>query len=73
MTTYNVSIPDNKNDFFLEILEFIGAHYEKKSDDSFELPDEQKKILDERLKADKKDFVPAREAQKKLREKYGLL
>ena len=72
MTTYNVSIPDNKNSFFLEFLELIGAQYKKEKEDSFELSEQQKKILDERLKADKKDFIPARESLSKLREKYGL-
>lgn len=55
MTTYNVSIPENKNAFFLEILEFIGARYEKENDDSFELSDEQKKILDECLEEHRKN------------------
>ena len=43
MTTYNVSIPDNKDSFFREFLELIGAKYEKKQD-TFELSDEQKMI-----------------------------
>jgi hypothetical protein len=47
-------------------------HIEEEKEDSFEFSEQQKKILDERLKADKKDFIPAREAQSKLREKYGL-
>jgi hypothetical protein len=45
MTTYNVSIPDDKNSFFLEFLELIGAQYKKENEDSFELSDEQKKNL----------------------------
>lgn len=72
MTTYKVSIPDNKNSFFLEFLELIGARYEKKGDDSFQLSAQQKKELDKRLKASDTDFVPARTALKKLREKHGL-
>ena len=69
MISYNVSIPDEKQSFFQEFLEIIGADYEKKQDD-FELSTEQKKILDERLKSEKKDFVPARETLNKLRQKY---
>ncbi|QIY83686.1 hypothetical protein HER18_09145 [Chryseobacterium sp. NEB161] len=72
MTTYNVSVPDNKNAFFLEILEMIGANYEKNDDGVVELSEQHKKILEERLKADKKDFIPARKAMSQLREKYGL-
>ena len=71
MISYNVTIPDEKQSFFQEFLEIIGADYEKKQDD-FQLSEEQKKTLDERLKSDKKDFVPAREALNKLRQKYEL-
>ncbi|MFC0343964.1 hypothetical protein [Epilithonimonas hispanica] len=71
MISYNVTIPDEKQSFFQEFLEIIGADYEKKQND-FQLSSEQKKILDERLKSDKKDFVPAREALNKLRQKYEL-
>ena len=71
MISYNVSIPDEKQSFFQEFLEIIGADYEKKQND-FELSEEQKKTLDERLKSEKKDFVPAREALNKLRQKYEL-
>lgn len=38
----------------------------------FQLTDEQKKILDERLKIDKKEFISARESLNKIRSKYGL-
>lgn len=71
MVTYNVSIPENKQSFFQEFLDMIGADYEKKADD-FKLTKEQKKILDQRLKHDKKSFIPAKEALKQLREKYEL-
>ena len=39
---------------------------------SFELSNEQKKILDERLKADKKEFISARKALNNIRHKYAL-
>lgn len=71
MISYNVSIPEEKQSFFQEFLEIIGADYEKKQDD-FQLSNVQKKVLDERLKSEKKDFVPAREALNKLRQKYEL-
>lgn len=64
--------PTIKNSFFLEFLELIGAEYKREKADGFELTEQQKKILDDRLKAEKEEFVPAREAQRKLREKYGL-
>lgn len=57
------------------ILEKIWGYADallENRDLTFTLSDQQKKILDERLKADKKDFIPAREALNKLRHKYEL-
>lgn len=71
MITYNVVIPDNKQQFFQEFLELIGANFEKNNQDFF-ITDEQKKILDERLKEDKTSFISARESLSQLRGKYGL-
>jgi hypothetical protein len=71
MITYNVTIPENKEQFFQEFLELIGANYEKDNQDFF-ITNEQKKILDERLKEDKTNFVSARESLGKLRKKYGI-
>ena len=71
MITYNVAIPDHKQQFFQEFLELIGANYEKNNQD-FSLSDEQKKILDQRLDEDKTSFVSARESLSQLRQKYGL-
>ena len=71
MITYNVAIPDSKQQFFQEFLELIGANYEKDNQD-FLITDQQKKILDERLKEDKSSFISARESLSQLREKYGL-
>ncbi|MDQ5929933.1 MAG: hypothetical protein QG594_1715 [Bacteroidota bacterium] len=71
MISYNVSIPDNKQQFFQEFLELIGADYEKNNQD-FSINNEQKKILDERLKEDKTNFISARESLSQLRIKHGL-
>ena len=71
MITYNVVIPDNKQQFFQEFLELIGANFEKDNQDFF-ITDEQKKILDERLNEDKTSFISARESLSQLREKHGL-
>lgn len=56
MNTYSVSIPENKNSFFLEFLDMIGARYEKKQEE-IELTEKQKKTLDKALKQDKKTFI----------------
>lgn len=71
MITYNVSIPENKQSFFQEFLDMIGADYEKNLDD-FKLSKEHKEILDQRLKQDKRSFVSAKDALKKVRNKYEL-
>lgn len=71
MITYHVSIPENKQEFFQEFLELIGADYEKNNRD-YNLSDAQKKMLDERLEEDKTKFIAARESLIQLREKYGL-
>jgi hypothetical protein len=71
MITYNVTVPDNKEEFFQEFLELIGASYNKENED-FYLTDDQKKILDERLREDKSSFISARESLSQLRAKYGL-
>jgi len=54
-----------------KIWDYADALLENK-ELTFTLSDKQKIILDERLKADKKDFIPAREALNKLRQKYEL-
>jgi cell division septum initiation protein DivIVA len=56
MTTFNVSIPDNKISFFQEFLDMIGARYEKKQEE-IELTEKQKKTLDKALEQDKKTFI----------------
>lgn len=71
MILYNVAIPDNKQQFFQEFLELIGANYEKENQNFF-ITDEQKNILEERLKEDKTSFISARESLSQLREKHDL-
>lgn len=72
MTTYNVSIPDDKNSFFLEFLELIGAKYTKENEDSFELSDEQKKILDSQANLNISEYQDNDEFLDELKKKYGL-
>jgi hypothetical protein len=71
MATYSVIIPDNKQVFFQEFLDIIGANYEK-NDVEYQLSDEHKNILDQRLKESKTSFISAREALSQIRTKHGL-
>ncbi|MFY1047137.1 hypothetical protein [Chryseobacterium sp. GP-SGM7] len=72
MSTYNVSIPDDKNSFFVEFLELIGAQYKKENDDFFELSDEQKNILDSQNNFDISEFQDNEEFLAELKKEYGL-
>lgn len=72
MVSYKVNVPENKQSFFQEFLEMIGAEYEKNHSQELELSDEQIKTLDNRLESDKNEFVSARESLEKLRKTYGL-
>ncbi|MCD8539711.1 MAG: hypothetical protein LRY55_08025 [Leadbetterella sp.] len=69
MTTFKVTIPDDKTSFFLQFVELIGASAES---EDFELTNEIKEILDERLKTEETLFVSAREAINKITTKYGI-
>lgn len=69
MTTFRVTIPDDKTSFFLQFIELIGANAES---EDFELTHEIKEMLDERLKTDESLFIPAREAINKIAHKYGI-
>jgi len=72
MVSYKVNVPDNKQSFFQEFLDLIGAEYEKNQNADFELSDVQKETLNERLKSEENEFVSARESLEKLRKTYGL-
>lgn len=54
MTTYNVTIPENKKKFFLEFLELMGVRYEKENEDFLELSDEHKEDEENKIIALKK-------------------
>ena len=71
MTTYNVSIPDNKKAFFLEFLELIGAQYQK-DDSDFLLTDQQKQVLLEQKHLSLDDCMDADDFLKEMQKKYGL-
>lgn len=71
MTTYNVSIPDTKDSFFREFLELIGAKYEKKQD-TFELSDEQKEVLDNQDNFLLSDYEDNDSFVAELKKEYGI-
>ena len=72
MTTYNVQVPDNKNSFFLEFLELIGAKYEKETSDDFMLSEVQKRILLDQEDIRSEECTDAEDFYRELKNKYEL-
>ncbi len=72
MTTYNVSIPDSKNAFFLEFLELIGAEYNKEDEMDFQLTEEQQQILLEQGNISVDECIDANDFFQEMKNKYDL-
>lgn len=72
MTTYNVSIPDSKNAFFLEFLELIGAEYNKEDEMDFQLTEEQQQILLEQDNISVDECIDANDFFQEMKNKYDL-
>ena len=71
MTTFNVSVPEDKTSFFLEVLELIGATYETREGE-FQLTEEQKDFLLRQNDVPVEDCIPALDLYESLKGKYGL-
>lgn len=67
MTTFKVSVPEDKTSFFLE----IGATYEAK-DGAFQLTEEQKRFLLAQNEVPIEECTPAMAVYEDLKAKYGL-
>jgi hypothetical protein len=76
-TTFHLSSAQEVNTDILEAIKIafksrpITITIEEEEQD-FELTDEMKNILDERLMEDQSDYISAEESIKQLRDKYGL-
>jgi len=75
-TTYHL---DSAQDISPDILEAIKIAFRSRpititieEDVDFELTEEMKEILDERLSEDVSDYISAEESISQLKEKYGL-
>lgn len=72
MSTITIHFKDKEEETLIQnILQKMKISFEK-SEDDFELTDEMKKIIDERLLEDESCYVDAEEALQKISEKYGL-
>lgn len=75
MTQITIQIKDKEEEKFVEtFLNKMEIHFTKNDelDEDFELTDEMKKLLDERLNEDKSEAVDAWESLRKIRAKYGV-
>lgn len=72
MTTYNVTIPENKKSFFLEFLKLIDAQYEKKDVQKFQVSAQQKQILDREENLPLSAYQDHDEFLEELKEEYGF-
>lgn len=72
MITYNVSIPEDKQSFFQEFLELIGAQYKKEDEIDFELTQEQKQILLQQENISLDQCMDAEDFYKEMKKKYDL-
>lgn len=75
-TTYHLS---SAEEITTDILDAIKASFKSKAivitveeEEDFELSQEMKNILDERLAEDKSDYISAEESINQLKDKYGL-
>jgi len=75
-TTYHL---DSAQDINTDILDAIKIAFKSRpiaitieEEEDFELAEEMKAILDERLKADGSDYISAEKSVRQLNEKYGL-
>jgi spore coat polysaccharide biosynthesis protein SpsF (cytidylyltransferase family) len=75
-TTYHLSSPE---EITTDILDAIKANFKSKAivitveeEKDYELSQEMKDILDERLAEDKSDYISAEQSINELKQKYGL-
>jgi len=71
MTTFSVTVPDDKASFFLEFLELIGGEF-KKEHRNFELSAEQKNFLLRQNDVPVEDCISIQTSYEKLKAKHGL-
>lgn len=72
MTQIIINLSNKEEEIFVEtFLKKMKISFEKNEDD-FELTDEMKRMIDERKAKNHKEFTPAREFLKKVKEDNGI-
>ncbi len=73
MTQITIQLKNKEEETFVEtFLKKMKIRFEKNEDDDFELTDEMKRVIDERLLEDENTYVDAFESLKKISAKYGI-
>lgn len=73
MTQITIQLKNKEEETFVEtFLKKMKIRFEKNEDDDFELTDEMKRVIDERLLEDESTYVDAFESLKKISAKYGI-
>lgn len=68
MKEVKLKIPEEKFEFFRELVHELGFEFTEEAEEQPEIPEEHKAIVRERIKnANPDDFVPWEEVRKKLR------
>ena len=72
MSSITIHFKDKEEETLIEnLLQKMKISFEKDEDD-FELTDEMKRVIDERLSEDESTYVDAEESLKRISEKYGI-
>ncbi|MFL9835623.1 hypothetical protein [Chryseobacterium terrae] len=72
MSTITIHLKNKEEETLMEnLLKKMKISFEKNEDD-FELTDEMKRVIDERKAKNYKEFTPAREFLKKVKEDNGI-
>ncbi|WP_343664604.1 hypothetical protein [Chryseobacterium mucoviscidosis] len=72
MSTITIHLKNKEEETLMEnLLKKMKISFEKNEDD-FELTDEMKRVIDERKAKNHREFTPAREFLKKLKNDHGI-
>lgn len=73
MTQITIQLKDKEEETLVEtFLKKMKIRFEKADEDDFELTDEMKRVIDERLRENENTYLDAFESLKKISAKHGM-
>ncbi|RRQ46907.1 hypothetical protein [Chryseobacterium sp. SC28] len=73
MTQITIQLKDKEEETLVEtFLKKMKIRFEKSDEDDFELTDEMKRVIDERLRENENTYLDAFESLKKISAKHGI-